>query len=276
MVGRSIFEVTVLHHLGIQSAVGSITDVLEEDTDKFFADFLLSEYIDIELCLHLSVGNELGISLGVVGKRFAPLGIVGSLLVEVGLYGSESLTIVVDSEDITHIFLTTHNSLFPLSVGSSIFVGSGWHISREMTEIGVGSRLAILAVLGAINHIILSPTLCHNHRGNYSLMTHSRIILRSPCDEVATICHGKARRHIIHLEHSGISALVERNGIFGIHLLVGSPSGIVRLEDLSDVEKRCGGGIRGVCHMHTLVDGRRIQEDLVGSHRREHCDRKRR
>ena len=55
--------------------------------------------------------------------------------------------------------------------------------------------------------------------------------------KVVTVSHGEAWGHVVHLEHRSISALGKAHGILRIHLLVGAPSGIVRLEHLSNIGK---------------------------------------
>ena len=276
VVGRRVFEVAVLHHLGIQSTVGGIADVLEENPDELVAYLLFAEDVDVELCLSLASGYERCISLGIVGEVLRPFGIVVGLLGKVCLDTAKSLSVIIDSQYVAYKFLIPHFSSCPLFVGNGIFVGSCRHIGGEMPEVGVCGRLAILVVLCAIHHVVFPCSLCHNHRCQHSLMTHAGIVLRSPCDEIATVGHSEARSHIVHLEDGSISALVERDGKFGVHFFVGSPSGIVRLEYLSDIEK-CGSSLVGsISHMHALVDGRRIEEHLVGSFRHKCCDGERR
>ena len=81
-----VFEVAVLDELGVEAAIGSIADVLEEDADKVGADGLLLRGVDGECGLEGRLGGKTAkrtVGEGVVVHALGRQAPVGGLLFEV-------------------------------------------------------------------------------------------------------------------------------------------------------------------------------------------------
>ena len=229
MVSRRILKVTVLHELGIESAIRRITDILEEHAHELVGDLLHFRLVNRQRGMNPMtqsgearsvVFHPLRITLALVGQR---LEIVGDI-VEMHL-GHLKL--------VTGISLSRHRRR--VHDPGIVTDRAGRLVFREMPEVLVGFDIAPSAVLclkidieGAIVHL--------EHHGRQSAMlAHPRIILRAPCHEVLTVSRCKARSRAVHREQQPPRAVGGVDDIRRVHLLLRAPRTIVGSAELADI-----------------------------------------
>ena len=219
MVFLSIFEVAVLHQFGVQSAVGCIADVLEENAYKLVADSLCPAHVYGQSsldgrCRHISV-------LGIVMHTFARLASVLGQQLEVLLYfcpfrrgNLEAVAFMQPSAD---------GSRVPRP-GFVVYLAG--LIGREMAEVRRGRSPAL--TLGRLKvDVKRSVGIGKQYWVQAFRGTHDRIVLRPPVNEVVAVGGSKLRRVVVHLKYQAPRAIVGTGNAGVKHLLLCSPRAIV-------------------------------------------------
>ncbi len=175
-IGRSVFEVTILHHFSIQSAVGSIAYILKENTNELVADGFLTFTVYSHSGLHTLSAQSLE-QPSVVSKFFtiacALRGKFGKIVYQRISPVLPNIPHISSKSVVSNLYRVRHD----ICIG--IFSRSSSHIRCEMAERCVGRCLAHTAVLGLEKHGI-APT---------AVMTYHRSETRSA--DQATAKHGE-------------------------------------------------------------------------------------
>ena len=189
----AVLKVTVLHQFAIQSAIGRIADVLEEDADEFVADgFLLRAHGQCSL----DKRREPREVLRIVVHTLTALPPICSQLVEVASQGQHLLGRHLKL--ITLVKLSTHGSRV---AQPGIFVYLAFLVLAKSAEIVRGRQIAFLSACGLVIDVKLPVRALKDNRILTGTCRHLRIVLRTPCDKVAAVGGTKGRRAVVQLEH---------------------------------------------------------------------------
>ena len=189
-VARGVFEIAVLNQLGIQTAVGGITDVFEEHTDEFVADGLALAAVDGEggadglEVFHVGgiVGHTLGTHLAVETHHF----MVGEQLDEFALGDVENLAFVEAAVDGGGVAAPCH-------VADAALLGLG-----EVAEVFVTLQVVFL-IAGDIEDVE-GLVVAFKHDGFQTVLRRQTgVVLRTPHDEVFAVGGSKTGGVVVHL-----------------------------------------------------------------------------
>ena len=226
-VGGAVFEVSVLHHLGIESAIGCIADILEEDTDQFVADLLLL----------LAVDGHGHLCLLPVEERAEPLVVVEALLPGLLFLGPVGEMprhplhrLAVHLDEIAHRHLPVHEGRVAFGPLGEILARRHNPVGGEMTEVLVGYGRHHLALGSLVADEPSAVSLLEGHGRKTPPAAHARIVLGAPHHHIFRIGHTEAGSRLVHLKHSHIAALHLRD-VGRIHVLLAAPGRVVRLEE---------------------------------------------
>ena len=212
-VAWRIFKVAVLNQFGIESAVSSVTDILEEDADEFVADDLLLT-ADSQHGLRLS---PLIISLSSViihSSLLSPLSsflsplssvIMHPLTAQAGIL-SQPGKVGLDRGQFRGGYLKLTAFVQRASDGGRVArPGHILYLARliltEAAEVARGRHPALVAALGLIIDVKRSVVIGEYDGSDALAGAHDRIVLRTPVDEVAAIGGCQQRTPVVHLEH---------------------------------------------------------------------------
>ena len=238
----AVFEVAVLHHLGVEAAVGGIADVLEEHADEPVAYRLLLLLVHHQL--HLCHAQVL-VALGIVGH---------ALLVELGVAAQQ----LVIGEQVNQFALGDVEYLAgkPLAAHGGRVVAPG-HLADgaggvgcEGAEVFRGGEIAFL--VAALEEDVVAAVFALKHDGAQAgLRGHAGIVLWAPGDEVLAVGGGETGRHAVHLPHGAPGAVGGVHHIGGVHAFLAAPPAVVGGAQLSyllpqAVEVHVG-GVQALC-----------------------------
>ena len=218
-VAAGVFEVAVLYELGIETAVGRVADVFEEDAYELVADGLLAGEVDGERGSNrlLQPGQRLCIVVHALGREAR----LGSLTVEM-------------VANFAHFIGRKHKlvTLHALSADGGhvaapqrqVVDGHG-EVGGEGTEVagGMGHADALLGVEVDVEAVLSRA----HHRVLTLADAHARIVLRPPRHQVGTIGGSKHRRMVVHLEDQTPRAVVSTTERGVVHALLRAPRPVV-------------------------------------------------
>ena len=203
-VGITVFKVAVLHHLGIQASIGSITDILEKHTYQLVADgFLFIAFYLQRGMQHLAFGQHHGLCLFLQVDQGATVFL--SLLCKMLAYAL--CPSVGQCYPVANDGFASHRHGVLLGFHSLILLLCGRHIGCKMPHLGIGSKFAVAALRCFEHHRKGAIGIGCHHRSHTALDGGVRIVLRSPVHPVIAHCHGKAGREVVDLKHSHCPAL---------------------------------------------------------------------
>ena len=223
-IGLGIFKITILHQLGIQTAVGSIIDVLKKDTDQFITDLLRPARIYLDcgfkrfqaLETHFIVPRQFSVECGPICCAFYSL----YHALHSGIRYLEYLSV---HRLPVHKCLLRHRRIN----GSIDFARLA-----EMIKI-FGNGFVHPAILGLEHYLISSRCrVVRQHRSDTTVHPlHIRIVLRLPFYQIGTVSHGKLVGIIVHLEHATPRPVRHLYQIRMVHFLFRSPCSEVALNE---------------------------------------------
>ena len=228
----AVFKVAVLHEFGIETAVSSIADVLEENADELVADGFLLVLVHVEgCCYHRLVAYALCRELR---KQFFAV-FAQCLLVEIsiktqfGVPVHESVRLLVGDGDELSLLLLPVDECAVLAYFEHDF---SLAVGAEMAEVACRCRHAH-AFVGRGEVDVEALLRLPDDRTEASAPRHARIVLRPPCDKVFTIDGGEARSDVVHLEHGAPRAVFSPQDIGIVHAFLFAPRPVVGVEQLA-------------------------------------------
>ena len=232
MVTRRIFEVAVLDKLGIETSVGGVADVLEEDADKLVTDDFLLGGVDGEGGLD-GLRQVFQVLRVVVHALVAQLPVAGTLLevlADGGKLGGG------EGEELAFTLLAVDgNGAFGGKTVGRSGGGSAWggYVDGEMTEIVAGAYKA-RALLRLIEHL---EALGYGTDNGLKALTggYAGIVLRTPVHQVAAVGGSEEGRTVVDLKHQSpraVGSTAER----GVeHTFLYAPSAVVAGAETAEV-----------------------------------------
>ena len=219
VVLRGVLEVAVLHHLSIETTVGSIADVLEEDADELIADGFFTAHVDFEPC-----GEGLpepGEVLRIVVHALVGCPPVSARLCEMLLNLRHFITVQYKQVALLQTAVDGGSVALP-----GLVAHRGGLIGLEAAEVGRGHDVtpALLRLVVDVEHA-LSVLTDHGFEALPDRL--ARIVLRTPVHEVAAVGGSKDGRVVVDLEHEPPCAVLGAAHRGMVHALLGAPGAVV-------------------------------------------------
>ena len=218
-----VLEVAVLDKFGIESAVGAVVDVFEEDADEVGRDGFCLVGMEGQRGFNALEGLE---TLVVVAGRFAvlPVAPCGVSSADNGCLDHR----IGHADDVSLVCLSVEGDSVQRTCGLVGLLADGLCLA-PLLEVGAGGAV-VVALRCGIDDAEDAVVLCQFGCNDVFVVAHVGIVLRLPSPEVVRTCSGKLVGTVIEGE-DGIDVVSVVEGAGVEHTFFSAPCAIVAAEE---------------------------------------------